>query len=241
MDRPNDQPAPCPIDSELRRRAVEEAITSRRSVRGFLPTPIGRDVVERILAVASRAPSGSNIQPWKVHVVLGPALERLKQELSAAHFGGVPEGREYDYYPTVWRSPYLERRRKVGWDLYRLTGVARGDREGSLRQHGRNYAFFGAPVGMVFTIDRDLGKGSWLDFGMFLENIMIAARGHGLDTCPQAAIANYPDILRRRLGIGDDQTIICGMALGLADPDEPANRLESEREPVEGFATFHTE
>lgn len=241
MDQANERPFAGDGEGDRLRRTVEWAITSRRSVRGFLPTPVGREVVEHLLAVASRAPSGSNVQPWKVHVVSGPALERLKQELTAAHFGGVPEAREYEYYPTEWRSPYLERRRKLGWELYRLTGVARGDHEAGLRQRGRNYAFFGAPVEMIFTIDRDLGQGSWLDFGMFLQNIMIAARGHGLDTCPQAAIANYPDILRRQLGIGADQTIICGMALGVADPAEPANRLVSEREPVEGFTTFHGE
>ncbi len=169
---------------------VEWAITTRRSVRGFIDEPVPRAIVERLLEIASRAPSGSNIQPWKVHVLMGAALERLKAALCAAHFGAEPEAREYEYYQTTWRSPYLERRRKTGWDLYTLTGVERGDRAASLRQRGRNYIFFGAPVGLVFTIDRDLGQGSWLDFGMFLQNIMIAARGHQLDTCPQAAIAN---------------------------------------------------
>jgi nitroreductase len=221
------------------REIVEWAIMTRRSVRGFTAEPVARDTVLRILEVAARAPSGTNMQPWKAHVVTGPALIRVTAALCGAHFEGVPEGREYDYYPTTWRSPYLERRRKVGWDLYALTGVARGDRDAALRQVGRNYIFFGAPVGLVFTIDRDLGRGSWLDFGMFLQNVMIAARGHELDTCPQAAIANYPDVLRRELGIGEDQMIVCGMALGRADPDEPANRLVTEREPVEGFCTFH--
>ena len=227
------------MDARAVREIVEWAITTRRSVRGFTNDPVPRTTVERILELGSRAPSGSNIQPWKVHVVVGAALERLKAALSAAHFAGTPEAREYEYYPTNWRSPYLERRRKVGWDLFTLTGVARGDREASMRQRGRNYIFFGAPVGFVFTIDRDLGQGSWLDFGMFLENIMIAARGHQLDTCPQAAIANYPDILRGELGIGADEIIVCGMALGKADPDEPANRLVTEREPLAVFCTFH--
>ena len=227
------------MDDRAVREIVEWAIATRRSVRGFTSEPVPRATVERILELGSRAPSGSNIQPWKVHVVLGAALERLKAALSAAHFAGKPEAREYEYYPTNWRSPYLERRRKVGWDLFTLTGVSRGDREASLRQRGRNYIFFGAPVGFVFTIDRDLGRGSWLDFGMFLENIMIAARGHRLDTCPQAAIANYPDILRGALGIGPDEIIVCGMALGKADPDEPANRLVTEREPLAVFCTFH--
>jgi nitroreductase len=228
------------LDSDQLRQAVDFAITSRRSIRGFLGTPVPLDTVRHLLAVASRAPSGSNIQPWKAHAVTGAALKRLTDALSAAHFGGEPEKREYEYYPVNWRSPYLERRRKVGWQLYELTGVGRGDREASLRQRGKNYVFFGAPVGLLFTIDRDMEMGSWLDFGMFLQNIMVAARGHGLDTCPQAAIANYPDIVRDQLGIPDAEMIVCGMALGHADQNEPANALVSEREPVDAFTTFHT-
>jgi nitroreductase len=219
--------------------AVEAAITSRRSIRGFLDRPVPREVVARILEVAARAPSGSNIQPWKLHVVTGAALSRLTSAMGATHAAGEASRREYEYYPLTWRTPYLERRRKVGWQLYELAGVARGDKEAGLRQTGRNFAFFGAPVGLVFTIDSDLEKGSWLDYGMFLQNIMVAARGHGLDTCPQAAIANYPDILRDHLGIPSAETVVCGMALGWADPAEPANRLVAEREPVEAFTTFH--
>ena len=193
----------------------------------------------RLLAIASRAPSGSNIQPWKVHVLAGPALARLTDALGAAHGSGVPEGREYEYYPLTWRAPYQERRRTVGWQLYELAGVARGDRAAGQRQRGRNYAFFGAPVGLVFTIDRDLEQGSWLDYGMFLQGLMVAARGFGLDTCPMAAIANYPGIVRRELGIPGDEVVVCGMALGVADPAEPTNALVAAREPVEGFTTWH--
>lgn len=221
--------------------AVAEAITSRRSIRGFLPRPVEPGMVERLLALASRAPSGSNIQPWRVHVLTGGTLKRLTDELSAAHFAGDAGAREYEYYPTQWRDPYLGRRRRVGWQLYELAGVQRGDKEGSLRQHGRNFVFFGAPVGLIFAIDRDLEQGSWLDYGMFLQTLMVAARGAGLDTCPQAAFANYPGIIRRVLGIGEDQVIVCGMALGYADPDEATNALVSEREPVGGFTTFHGE
>jgi len=219
--------------------AVDRAIRTRRSIRGFLPDPVPRETIARLLELAGTAPSGSNIQPWRVHVVTGEALRRLKADLLARHEGHAPEEREYEYYPVKWRAPYLERRRAVGWKLYELTGVARGDREAGHRQRGRNYDFFGAPVGLVFTIDDDLEKGSWLDCGMFLQTFMIAARGHGLDTCPQAAIANYPAVLRRHLPIGATETIICGMALGHADPAEPANRLEPGREPLEAFATFH--
>lgn len=218
---------------------VDAAITSRRSIRGFLGTPVDRPTVIQLLETASRAPSGSNVQPWKVHVATGAALTRLSEELVGAHAAGRPEAREYEYYPTVWRAPYLDRRRRVGWQLYDLTGVARGDREAASRQRGRNYIFFGAPVGLVFTIDRDLEQGSWLDYGLFLQSLMIAARGRGLDTCAQAAIANYPAIVRRHLGIPETEIVVCGMALGWADPDEPANALVSEREPVSGFAVFH--
>jgi nitroreductase len=227
------------IDPDRSREAVDLAITSRRSIRGFLDTPIDKAAIVRLLEVAGRAPSGSNIQPWKAHVLTGPVLRRLTDQLTAAHFAGQPEEREYEYYPVAWRSPYLERRRKVGWQLYELAGVTRGDREAALRQRGRNYTFFGAPVGLIFTIDRDLEKGSWLDYGMFLQSLMIAARGSGLDTCPQAAIANYPAIVRGVLGIPDSEIIVCGMALGLADPAEPANALVAEREPVSSFAQFH--
>lgn len=233
------EPGNGDIPPDIMRKAVETAILSRRSVRGFLPTPVSRATLERLLEVASRAPSGSNVQPWKVHVVLGPALDRLKAELIRTYESGAPEEREYDYYPVEWRSPYLDRRRKVGWDMFALAGVAKGDREGSARQRGRNYVLFDAPAGMIFTIDSHLTKGSWLDFGMFIENIMIAARGHGLDTCPQAALANYPRIIRSQLGVLDTETIVCGMGIGTADPNEPTNRLVTEREPVAGFATFH--
>ncbi len=220
---------------------VAEAIKTRRSIRGFLSRHVDTATLEELLALASRAPSGSNIQPWKVHVLTGGTLRRLTDELSAAHFGGEAEAREYEYYPVKWRAPYLDRRRKVGWQLYDLAGVARGDREASLRQRGRNYTFFGAPVGLIFTIDADLEKGSWLDYGMFLQTLMIAARGAGLDTCPQAAIANYPAVIRRVLGIPEGETIVCGMALGWSDPDEPTNALQSDREPVANFAVFHSD
>ncbi|WP_366656835.1 nitroreductase [Fodinicurvata sp. EGI_FJ10296] len=226
-------------ESETGRELVHGAITSRRSVRGFTDAPVSADVVRRLLDVARHAPSGSNMQPWKAHVVTGAALSRLSNALMAAHDSGEPAAREYDYYPQTWREPYLARRRKVGWQLYEQVGIARGDREASRRWHGRNYEFFGAPVGMIFSIDRDLGQGSLIDFGMFLQSLMIAARGEGLDTCPQAALANYPAILRDQLSIPEDELILCGLSLGHADPNAPANRFRAEREPVEAFARFH--
>ena len=230
---------PPPVDAAAMRAATSYAITSRRSVRGFLPTPVPLDTVREVLAVAARAPSGSNIQPWRVHVLTGAAVGRVSAALTALFASGAPEVREYTYYPRNWREPYLERRRTVGWQLYDLAGVQKGDRAGGERQRGRNFAFFGAPVALIFAIDSDLEQGSWLDYGMFLQSVMVAARGFGLDTCPQAAIASYPQALREALGIPADQTIVCGMALGVADPGDPTNGLHAAREPVDAFTTFH--
>ena len=218
---------------------VDAAIIGRRSIRAFLPDPVPLEVVQHLLSVAARAPSGSNIQPWRVHVLTGEPLAVLGRDLLAAFEAGEPEAPEYQYYPRTWRSPYIERRRATGWGLYELAGIAKGDREGAARQRGLNYTFFGAPVGLMFTIDADLEQGSWLDYGMFLQSLMVAARGHGLDTCPQAALNNYPAIVRRHLAIPDDQRLVCGMALGVADPAAPTNTLETTREPLDEFVTVH--
>lgn len=221
--------------------AVAAAIGGRRSVRGFLPRAVPEATLRQVLALASRAPSMTNTQPWKLRVLTGAARQRLVTALQAAHAAGAHSQAEYDYYPSEWVSPYLERRREIGWALYGLLGIAKGDRVAAHRQHARNYDFFGAPVGLIVTIDRVLGRGSWLDLGMFLQNVMIAARGAGLDTCPQAAFAFYADIIRAQLAIPTNELVVCGMALGFADPDEPANRLETPRAPVEAFATFLSE
>jgi nitroreductase len=224
--------------------AVDAAITSRRAVRAFLPTPVPRRVIEDILAVASRAPSGVNTQPWKVTVLTGAAKAALSQKILAAHDANAAAGSlgadagEYDYYPTEWVPPYIERRRKIGWDLYGLLGIAKGDKARMHVQHGRNYGFFGAPVGMIFTIDRILRQGSWLDYGMFLENIMVAARGRGLDTCPQAAFIGFHQLIAEHLALPASEMVVCGMSLGHADEGAPENRLVTAREPVAHFTRF---
>jgi nitroreductase len=218
---------------------VARALLSRRSVRGFLPTAIPRATVEAILALAARAPSGTNVQPWKVYVCAGEAKRALTAKLVAAHHAATGEhAEEYPYYPRRWREPYVSRRRKLGWDLYGLVGIAKGDTAAMARQHARNFEFFGAPVGLFYTVDRDLEVGSWLDVAMFVENVMIAARAFGLHTCPQAAFTPYHRIVGPHLGIPDSELLLCGMSLGHEDPDEPANRLATEREPVAAFATF---
>ncbi|NYE61452.1 nitroreductase [Duganella sp. 1224] len=222
-------------------QAVDAAITSRRSLRAFLPTPVAREDIEQILQVAGRAPSGTNTQPWKVYVLQGEPKQRLSSAILAAH--NDPEQaklhkEEYAYYPREWVSPYIDRRRKVGWDLYALLGLTRDDKAGMAAQHGRNYAFFGAPVGLIFTIDRVMEQGSWLDYGMFLQNIMIAARARGLDTCPQAAFTQYHRIIAEQLALPDNETVVCGMALGVADLSKIENSLVTERMALAEFVKF---
>jgi nitroreductase len=222
--------------------AVDAAITSRRSLRAFLPTPVPRETVVDILRVASRAPSGTNTQPWQVHVLTGEARERLSRRVRAAYDDPAERAlhtEEYAYYPTEWASPYIDRRRKVGWDLYGLLGIAKTDKARMHEQHGRNYHFFDAPVGLIFTIDRIMQQGSWLDYGMFLQNIMVAARARGLHTCPQAAFTQFHRIIEDELSLPASQMVVCGMSLGHADPSRIENSLVTEREPVEGFTRFH--
>jgi nitroreductase len=221
--------------------AVDRAITSRRSIRAYLPTPVPRQTIEEILAVASRAPSGTNTQPWKVYVLTGAARQRLSASICAAHDDPAQRAQhteEYAYYPTEWRSPYVDRRRKVGWDLYSLLGIGKADKARMHAQHARNYAFFDAPVGLIFTIDRVMQQGSWLDYGMFLQSVMVAARARGLDTCPQAAFTQFHRIISQELNLPPEEMVVCGLALGHADPKAVENTLVTEREPVAGFARF---
>ena len=224
---------------QSRAHSVEEAILSRRSVRQFTDAPVPLELVEKILAIASRAPSVTNIQPWKVRVLAGAVKDRVRDAILKAcrEHGEAALKPEFRYYPEKWREPYLARRRKVGWDLYGLLGITREDKAGLARQHWRNFEFFDAPVALIFNMDRDLEIGSWLDYGMFLQNVMLAARGEGLDTCPQAALANAQAVLRRELAIPDTEIVICGMSLGWA-ADDKVNTLVTVREPVSAFARF---
>jgi nitroreductase len=227
--------------SSPQQEAVDAAITSRRSIRAYLPKPVAREDIEKILEVAARAPSGTNIQPWNVYVLTGAAKEGLSDAILKVY--NDPElnkehTESYFYYPRQWVSPFIERRRKVGWDLYTLLGLTRDNKAGMAAQHGRNFRFFDAPVGLIFTIDRVLEQGSWLDYGMFLQNIMVAARARGLDTCPQAAFIHYHRIIAEHLQLSADETVVCGMALGWADPHKVENTLLTEREPVASFVRF---
>jgi nitroreductase len=222
-------------------QAVDAAITSRRSIRAYTPQPVAREDIVQILQVAGRAPSGTNTQPWKVYVLEGERKQELSSAILAIH--NDPEQakqhtEEYEYYPREWVSPYIDRRRKVGWDLYALLGLTRDNKAGMAAQHGRNYEFFGAPVGLIFTIDRIMEQGSWLDYGMFLQSVMVAARGRGLDTCPQAAFTQYHRVIGSVLNIPENETVVCGMALGYADTTKIENSLITERMRVEEFVKF---
>jgi nitroreductase len=218
--------------------AVEKAIASRRAVRAFLPDPVDPALVRRLLELAAQAPSGTNMQPWRLRV-LGPRTRaKLETALVDALHDPSPREEEYRYYPVTFREPYLSRRRKVGWDLYGLLGVAKGDHAGMRRQTEANLRFFGAPVALMLTVDRDLEIGSWLDLGAFVQTLLIAAQGHGLDSCPQAIFARFHQVARRELAIPESEIVVCGIALGKADPHAPANRLVPEREPVEGFTSW---
>ncbi|MFM0035467.1 nitroreductase [Paraburkholderia strydomiana] len=220
---------------------VDAALMTRRSIRAFLPEPVPRADIEAILEAASRAPSGTNTQPWKVYVVTGGSLARLSRDLLAAYDDPRRDAlyhEEYPYYPQRWVSPYLDRRRKIGWDLYGLLGIEKGDKARMHEQHAQNYRFFGAPAGLFFTIDRVMERGSWLDYGMFLQAIMTAARGRGLHTCPQAAFTQFHRVIAQHLGLPEDEQLVCGMSLGFADEAALVNTLRTEREPVERFTRF---
>jgi len=220
-------------------QCVDNAIVGRHSIRHFLSKPVSKETVARLLELGARAPSGTNVQPWKVYALSGAAKEELSSAIMKKFDNGEQEQREYDYYPKVWEEPWISRRRKVGKSLYGVLGISRDDKEGMKRQMARNFIFFDAPVGLIITMDRRFGLGMFMDIGMFMENIMIAAKARGLDTCPQAFFADYPDTVRTCLGIGQNEIIACGMALGYADSDAPENTLKTDREPLENFADFH--
>ncbi len=218
---------------------VEEAILSRKSIRRFLPDPVPRETLEHLLAVASRAPSGVNAQPWRVYAVGGETQRKLSKDFVEAYLHESDEHQlEVEYSPERLPEPYKSRQREVGWALYGALGIEKGDRERTRTQHARNFEFFDAPAGLIFTMERVMKTGGWLDCGMFMQSLMIAARGVGLHTCPQMAFCKFHRILRRRLEIPDEELVICGMSIGYADPQAPENLFVTRREPVEGFTRF---
>lgn len=217
---------------------IEDAIRGRKSTRAFLKKPVPRKLIARILETAGRSPSGSNIQPWKVWVLDGEAKEQLVRDLLERYDTSGEGKREYNYYPVNWREPYLARRRACGWGLYSTMGITREDKKGMHAQRRQNYEFFGAPVGLMFSIDRDMEIGSWLDCGMFLQSIMVAARQFGLETCPQAAFCSFHEVIQKRIGIPQSEMLVCGMALGYPDTSAKVNTFTTEREPLETYVRW---
>ena len=225
--------------------AVDQAIESRQSMREFLPTAVPAATIARLLEVASRAPSGTNTQPWKVYVLQGASRSSLVDKVCAAgdairaNPDLASDYREaYDYYPEKWVSPYIDRRRENGWGLYGLLGITKGDKDKMHAQQQRNFRFFDAPVGLMFTVDRVMGRGSLVDYGMFLQSIMVSARGHGLHTCPQAAWNGFAKIILPHIGAGPEEMLVCGMALGYADESVTVNTFRTPRVPAADFTTW---
>jgi len=226
----------------VNRTEVDKVIASRMSVRAFTQQAVQKSDLLDILEVASRAPSGTNCQPWHVYVLQGASREKLVEKVCQAHdaMRSNPElvseyVEEYDYYPTQWVSPYIDRRRENGWGLYGLLGIGKADREKMHLQHQRNFKFFDAPVGLMFTVDRVMGRGSLVDYGGFMQNIMIAAKARGLDTCPQAAWNGFSKIVMPHIGASANEMLVCGMALGYADQSEVVNTFHTPRVPVADF------
>ena len=237
--------APDDAPASASSNPVDHAIETRQSMREFLPKPVPRDTILHLLELASRAPSGTNTQPWRAYVLQGASKDSLAEMVSQAHDAlrenpalAAEYKEEYDYYPEKWVSPYIDRRRENGWGLYGLLGITKGDKDKMHAQHQRNYRFFDAPVGLMFTLDRVMGRGSLLDYGMFLENLMVAARGHGLHTCPQAAWNGFASIILAHIGAGKDEMLVCGMSLGYADEKALVNTFRTPRVSAVEFTTW---
>ena len=238
----NDSTASNATSADARQQAVDEAITSRMSARAFTAQPVPREVLQSILDVASRAPSGTNTQPWKVYVLQGASRDTLVDKVCTIHDAmrtdpslAAQHREEYDYYPEKWVSPYIDRRRENGWSLYGLLGIGKADKDRMHQQQQRNFRFFDAPVGLMFTVDKVMGRGSLVDYGMFLQNIMVAARARGLHTCPQAAWNGFAKIILPHIGAGENEMLVCGMSVGYADPADKVNGFITPREPVSSF------
>ncbi|MGI9422450.1 MAG: nitroreductase [Hyphomicrobiaceae bacterium] len=218
---------------------VLDAINSRKSIRAFKPDPVPKETIDKILEISQRAPSGTNTQPWHVYVCTGAVKQAITDDvLEMVKSGGGRDYPDYDYYPEKWKDHHNARRRGIGWQLYGLLGIVKGDREGSARQQMRNFRFFDAPVGLFITIEKYLARGNWADTGMYIQTIMLAAKGFGLDTCPQAAWIPFQEPVLKHLGVPDDQVLVSGMSLGFADLSKIENTLVSERETITDVVTY---
>jgi len=217
---------------------VRDALIQRKSTRAFLDKPVEQAVIERILDAARNAPSGANTQPWQVAVVSGEAKQSLQQQMSDAFHQGQRGQMDYQYYPLDWKTPYKQRRNACGMQLYTALGITRDDKQRRQEQWAANYRAFDAPVMLFFFLDAGLEAGSYIDSGMFLQSVMLAALEQGLATCPEAALAEYPDMVKAALNYPENTTLICGMALGYADEQADINSYRTAREEVHTFTRF---
>jgi nitroreductase len=219
---------------------THEALISRRSIRRFLPANVAKEKIEKILAGAAFAPSGHNIQPWHVYVVEGEKKEKITNTIIESIKSGEVKNfkQEFDYYPTEWFEPYISRRRAVGFELYKLLNISRDDYEARDKQMQENFYFFGAPVGMFITMDRRLAEGTFIDLGMFIQSILVGARGEGLHTCGQVAFTRFHTLISRELNFHENEMLVCAVSIGYEDTSAPENQLRVDKLPFEKFTTF---
>ena len=220
---------------------VAQAVEDRHSVRAFTDEPVPEKLIRHIIQRGSHAPSGANTQPWNVAVLRGEARQRLQQRIESEFRQGHRGKMDYSYYPQTWQEPYKSRRQACGLQLYDAVGIAKGDKQKRLDQWAANYRAFDAPVMLIFLIDQAMETGSYMDYGMFLQNIMLLAIEEGLATCPQAALGEYPEIVRDELSLQNNIRVLCGMALGYEDNDAAINQYRTPREPLDSFVTFYDE
>jgi nitroreductase len=212
---------------------IEEAIRSRKSVRAFTDQPVEQETIQRILELSQRSPSGTNTQPWHAYVCTGSVKDAIVADVcDLFDQGKASKYEDFDYYPPVWEPVHRDRRRELGWDLYGLLGIEKGDRARTAEQSKRNFKFFDAPVGIFFTTDAYLGRGSWFDAGLYMQTVMLAARAEGLHTCPQAAWISFQEPIFKHLNIPKDQVLLSGLALGYEDTSAIENTLVSKREDI---------
>jgi nitroreductase len=215
---------------------VSDAVRSRKSVRAFLDRPVPQALLREVLSLAARSPSGGNVQPWRIDVLVDAPLAAFKtriEERMRTDFS--PDPSEYPIYPAKLGEPYRSSRFKVGEAMYALIGIGRDDKIGRVRWLQNNYRFFGAPVGLFCTVDRSMGAAQWSDLGMYLQTLMLLLRERGVDSCPQEAWSVYHRTVREFLQTPTERMLFCGMAIGYADPAAAVNRLQTEREPLEQF------
>lgn len=217
---------------------IQEAVTTRRSIRAFLPNAVPGETIRRVVGTAARAPSGGNLQPWHIDVLAGEPLAALKETMQAHLQTGAEPAWEYDVYPKQLASPWRDRRFKVGEDMYARLGIPRDDKPARLRWFARNYDFFGAPMALFCSVDRAMGPPQWADLGMYMQTVMLLLRAEGLDSCPQECWAAYPEVIGRALDLPPGRMLFSGMSIGYRDPSHPVNELVSDRAPLDEWARF---